>query len=51
MVNYTTEEFRSVFEITDYYKIIFKTDNERLYNYVLKACKEAVKADKEESTE
>lgn len=51
MTSYTAEEFRSVFEITDYYEIKFKTGNEELYNYVLKACKEAVKADKEESTE
>lgn len=51
MTDYSAKEFHSLLEITDYYEIKFKTDNEELYNYVLKACKEAVKADKEESTE
>lgn len=51
MTSYTAEEFHSFFEIADFYKIVFKTNDERLYDYVLKACKEAVKAAKEESTE
>lgn len=48
MTNYRANEFRSLLEITDSYKIEFMTDNEELYNHVLKACKEAVEADKEE---